>query len=144
NPLYIRNAEAYAGLRGQTGLAPMHPISQKAMTSLQTAATVGVFVFLAATTVAGYPQSDGSLTLGRQANSRGEAQSASSGATQTSAPSSQSRDQASQKDGKYALPRGKKLMLKDGTFQLVRSYERKGDRVRYYSVERGAWDEIPA
>jgi hypothetical protein len=41
------------------------------------------------------------------------------------------------------LPRGKKLCLKGGTFQLVRSYERKGDRVRYYSVERAAWEEIP-
>src|SRR5271169_2252100 len=40
-------------------------------------------------------------------------------------------------------PRGKKLVLKDGTFQLVRSYEKTGDRVRYYSVERGAWEEIP-
>jgi hypothetical protein len=35
-------------------------------------------------------------------------------------------------------------MLKDGTFQLVRNYERNGDRVRYYSVERAAWEEIPA
>ncbi|PYT64415.1 MAG: hypothetical protein DMG35_00490 [Acidobacteria bacterium] len=35
-------------------------------------------------------------------------------------------------------------MLKDGNFQLVRSYERKGERVRYYSVERGTWEEIPA
>lgn len=42
-----------------------------------------------------------------------------------------------------SLPRGKKLMLKDGTFQLVRSYEKNGDRVRYFSVERGAWEEIP-
>jgi hypothetical protein len=40
-------------------------------------------------------------------------------------------------------PRGKKLVLKDGNFQLVRSYEKKGDRVRYFSVERGAWEEIP-
>jgi hypothetical protein len=41
------------------------------------------------------------------------------------------------------VPRGKKLVLKDGTFQLVRNYEKNGDRVRYFSVERGAWEEIP-
>jgi hypothetical protein len=42
------------------------------------------------------------------------------------------------------LAHGKKLMLKDGNFQLVREYERKGERVRYFSVERGDWEEIPA
>ena len=42
------------------------------------------------------------------------------------------------------LPRGKKLILKDGSFQLVRSYEKDGERVRYFSVERDAWEVIPA
>ena len=36
-----------------------------------------------------------------------------------------------------------KLFLKDGTYQLVSSYEVHGDRVRYYSVEQAAWEEIP-
>ncbi len=35
-------------------------------------------------------------------------------------------------------------MLKDGSFHLVREYRREGNRVRYYSVERSAWEEIPA
>jgi hypothetical protein len=42
------------------------------------------------------------------------------------------------------LPRGKKLFLKDGSFQVVSSYRVEGDRVRYYSVERSQWEEIPA
>jgi hypothetical protein len=36
-----------------------------------------------------------------------------------------------------------KLFLKDGTYQLVSSYEVHGDRVRYYSVERSEWEEVP-
>ena len=35
-------------------------------------------------------------------------------------------------------------MLKDGNFQLVREYQRKGERVRYFSLERGDWEEIPS
>src|SRR5260370_18457860 len=55
--------------------------------------------------------------------------------------------QAPNKDtqvGIPALPRGKKLVLKDGNFQLVRDYQRIGERVRYLSAERGEWEEIPA
>src|ERR1700692_2580492 len=45
---------------------------------------------------------------------------------------------------KSRLSHGTKLMLKDGNLPLVRSYERNGERVRYFSVERGDWEEIPA
>ncbi len=46
--------------------------------------------------------------------------------------------------GRATGERGKKLVLKDGTFQLVREYHRNGERVRYLSAERGDWEEIPA
>jgi hypothetical protein len=42
-----------------------------------------------------------------------------------------------------ALPKGKKLILTDGTFQMAREYMVEGDRVRYWSVERSQWEEIP-
>ena len=36
-----------------------------------------------------------------------------------------------------------KLCMKDGTYQMVTSYEIHGDRVRYFSVERSEWEEVP-
>jgi hypothetical protein len=36
------------------------------------------------------------------------------------------------------------LYLKSGSDMLVREYELKEDRVRYYSLERSQWEEIPA
>ena len=41
-------------------------------------------------------------------------------------------------------PRGQKLILKDGSFHLVREYAVQGDRVRYYSLDRSQWEEIPS
>lgn len=37
-----------------------------------------------------------------------------------------------------------KLVMKDGSSQLVSSYQIQGDRVRYFSVDRSEWEEIPA
>jgi len=36
-----------------------------------------------------------------------------------------------------------RLYLKDGTYHVVREYKVVEDRVRYYSVERSEWEEIP-
>src|SRR5689334_12389806 len=39
--------------------------------------------------------------------------------------------------GSLQTPQAKKLFLKDGNYQLVREYQRSGDRVKYFSAERG-------
>jgi hypothetical protein len=68
---------------------------------------------------------------GAQTPSQGQPQSAATG-------------KASTNNNGGQAPVGKKLMLKDGNYQLVREYQRNGDRVKYFSAERGDWEEIPA
>jgi hypothetical protein len=70
------------------------------------------------------------LTGARVAQNPASSTPASSSSTSSGSPS--------------AAPHGKKLILKDGTYQVVREYQRNGERVRYFSEERGDWEEIPA
>ena len=37
-----------------------------------------------------------------------------------------------------------KLFMTDGTDQLVREYHVEGDRIRFYSIDRDDWEEVPA
>jgi len=67
-------------------------------------------------------------------------QSPSSGSTDT-----RQQSQGSSPESRIAhLPRGKKLILKDGSVQLVREYQVMDDRVRFYNTERSQWEEMPA
>ena len=62
-----------------------------------------------------------------------------------SAPSSApSNSPANSTSAAPVLPRGKKLMLKDGSFELVREYKVEGDRVRYYDLDSSQWEQMPA
>ncbi len=45
--------------------------------------------------------------------------------------------------GALALAANFRLYLKDGTYHIVREYQVSGDRIRFYSVERSDWEEMP-
>jgi hypothetical protein len=42
------------------------------------------------------------------------------------------------------MGRNLRLILKDGSYQMVRDYRIVGDRVHYLSQERGEWEDLPA
>ncbi|MFY9585798.1 MAG: hypothetical protein WAR21_15025 [Candidatus Acidiferrales bacterium] len=69
---------------------------------------------------------------------------AQTGNPQEKAPDKTTEDNKRELSQTVPLPKGKRLFLKDGSFHLVREYERKDDRVRFYSIERSSWEEIPA
>lgn len=65
----------------------------------------------------------------------GPSATAQSSATASSAPS--------RKGQSPAASHPIKLMLKDGSFELVREYHVEGDRVRYYNLDSSQWEEMP-
>jgi len=67
-------------------------------------------------------------------------------AAQTSATASSAPAQKGQASTTVssASPHPIKLMLKDGSFELVREYHVEGDRVRYYNLDSSQWEVMPA
>jgi len=58
--------------------------------------------------------------------------------------SQDNQDRATLKPDAAGLKHNHRLILKDGSYQIVREYNVVGDRVRYMSLERGGeWEELP-
>lgn len=54
------------------------------------------------------------------------------------------QDDESRKAAIARFPNGTILIQKDGDFKVVREYKVNGERVDYFSLERGEWEVIPA
>jgi len=83
-------------------------------------------------------------TIGITASFPAQTTRAQTTASADSAHSHASASPSGAPSSKVNLPRGEKLMLKDGGFQIVREYQVDGDRVRYYSLDTSSWEEMPA
>src|SRR5437667_6463591 len=83
------------------------------------------------------------LVAGWAGSTHGARSTSGGAAGQAQAPAERQASSKDAQSGVPALPRGKKLVLKDGPFQLVRDYRRNGERVRYLSAERGDGEGIP-
>lgn len=112
----------------------MRPILTTVVASFATALTAAA---------AGPCANFSNLLPARAAQSASAGQSTAASKKVSAGATPQSADVAPQAADAARLGRGKKLVLKDGTYQLIREYELKGDRVRYFSTERGQWEEIP-
>src|ERR1039458_3182594 len=62
--------------------------------------------------------------------------------TAPSAPGDQTSKPLPLKPAVPGTGRNLRLILKDGSYQLVRDYQIAGDRVRYLSQEGGEWGEL--
>src|SRR5260370_6429912 len=109
--------------QGQTAPVHMHPTSQlKQMIPTSILALIHCVSLASWAGASGYPHSASSASARQEQPSTGK-----------QAPGKETQA------GMPALPRGKKLVLKDSKFQLVRDYQRVAEGGRYLSAERGEW-----